>query len=660
MNIHSAVKKILMSLLVICFASTSFAQKNKIPQVQKNKIEKANKNYEKYAYIDARTIYQMVVEDGYVSAEIYKKLGDTYYFNGEYSQAANWYQRSIDEFSDETEAVYYYRAAQSLKSLNQYEESDKLMTDYEKLGGGNLIVKNFNEDPDYLKSIAFSARGYEVETVDINTEASDFGPSYYMNKLVFASAARVSEGSKIHQWNDQPFLDLFVADIDMDGHLSNMAPLDGEINTRFHESSSAFTKDGNTVYFTRNNFIDGKKGRDKNKTIRLKLYKATKSGDNFWTAIEELPFNSNQYSVAHPTLSLDEKRLYFSSDMPESLPIDAKDPLSDIWYVDINEDGTYGDPVNLGPMINTEARETFPFISIKNNLYFSSDGRSGLGGLDIFITPLDSYGNPGVITNLGEPANSNQDDFGFIFNEDKRIGYLSSNRGGNKGSIDDDIYRVQEKCEITITGMITNGITDKILAGATVTLLDSNNNVVEIITADVDGRYSFTQMAECGSQYLVRGKSDGCEYKEEVVQTPDETGSIEVPLALDCDPCPPNDLGCRLSLQPIYFDFDRYNIRPDAEIELAKILAALREYPQLIIHIGSHTDSRGNDSYNEALSGKRAQSTLDWLVGKGIAKNRLSAKGYGEYQLQNQCSNGVKCTEEEHQLNRRSMFIIQN
>ena len=276
------------------------------------------------------------------------------------------------------------------------------------------------------------------------------------------------------------------------------------------------------------------------------------------------------------------------------------------------------------------------------------------------MTPLDSDGNPGVITNLGEPANSRQDDFGFIINEDKRLGFLSSNRGGMNGSIADDIYRVEEKCEITIVGTVTNGATAETLAGATVTLLDSNNNIVETVTAGPDGRYSFTQMAECGSQYLVRGKSDGCEYKEEVVQTPDETGSIEVPMALDCDPCPPNDLGCRLSLQPIYFDFDRYNIRPDAEIELAKILAAMREYPQLVIHIESHTDSRGNDSYNEALSEKRAQSTLTWIVDKGIDRDRLSAKGYGEYQLQNQCSNGVECTEEEHQLNRRSMFIIQN
>lgn len=652
----STIKKLLMSLLVVLITSTSYAQKNQ--------IERANKEFDKYAFIDAREIYLKVVEDGYESAEIYQKLGDTYYFNGEYEESASWYKRSIDQFPGKTDAIYYYRAAQSYKSLDDYASSDAMMEAYDRLGGGSLIVRNFKDDPDYLKSIAFSAKGYEVEKVSINTEASDFGPSYYGNKLVFASSALNTEGIKNHDWNEQPFLDLFMADVAADGSLSNVEPLSGAINTRYHESSSAFTKDGNTVYFTRNNFIDGKKGRDKNKTIRLKLYKATKSAENTWGNIVELPFNSDQYSVAHPALSVDEKRLYFSSDMPGSLKLRPDDektiPLSDLWYVDINTDGTYGTPVNLGPNINTEARESFPFISKQNNLYFSSDGRSGLGGLDIYVTPLGTGGLPGEISNLGKPANSNKDDFGFIIREDKRLGYLSSNREGQRGSVADDIYIVREKCEITIGGTITNAATGETLPGATVNLLDGNNRVVETVTAAADGTYVFTQTADCGSQYIVRAKADDCEYKEELVATPEQTGVINVPVALDCDPCPANDLGCRLSLQPIYFDFDRYNIRPDAAIELAKILAAMRQYPQLIIHIESHTDSRGNDAYNEALSEKRAQSTLNWLVDQGIAKNRLSAKGYGEKRLQNECSNGVKCTEEAHQLNRRSMFIIQN
>ncbi|MBX2827131.1 MAG: OmpA family protein [Flavobacteriaceae bacterium] len=642
----SLCKKILMSLLVICVTSISFAQKNR--------IEKANKEFDKYSYIDAREIYLKVVEDGYASAQVFQKLGDTYYFNSEYGQAAEWYQRSINEFTSETDAIYYYRAAQALKSLEQYEESDKLMAAYEKVGGDNIIIRNFNEDPNYLKSIAFQAKGYVVEKVSINTDSSDFGPSFYLDKLVFAKAAKANEGEKVYEWNQLPFLDLYVADMDAEGKLSNVSPLDGEINTRYHESSSVFTKDGKTVYFTRNNFTDGKKGRDKQKTIRLKLYKAIKSGENYWTNVEELPFNSDDYSVAHPALSVDEKRLYFASDRPGTLG------MSDLWFVDILEDGTYGTPVNLGPTVNTEARESFPFISEENNLYFSSDGRSGLGGLDIYVTKIENGGTSSTITNLGEPANSNQDDFGFIIKEGQRIGYLSSNRDGDQGSLSDDIYRVQEKCEINIAGAITNKVTGVAVPGAIVTLLDSNNSALETVTAKEDGSYSFKTVVECETTYLIRANSEGCEFNEEIVETPNATGTIEVPVLLECDPCPPDDLGCRLSLQPIYFDFDRYNIRPDAAIELAKILAAMREYPELIIHIESHTDSRGNDAYNEALSEKRAQSTLNWLVDNGIDKKRLTAKGYGEYQLQNECSNGVECTEEAHQLNRRSMFLIQN
>ena len=312
----------------------------------------------------------------------------------------------------------------------------------------------------------------------------------------------------------------------------------------------------------------------------------------------------------------------------------------------------------LGASINTEAREAFPFISENNNLYFSSDGHIGLGGLDVFITKLDNEGKPGGIENLGEPVNSNQDDFGFIFNEKKRLGYFTTNREGDGGSENDDIYSAYENCEISISGTVTDKESGDLIPGAKVSLMDSDNNLITSIVVGNDATYSF--MAECDSKYSVLGTKEKYEPDEKIVETPNKTGSINVPLQLKVIGCPPDDLGCRLTLLPIYFDFDKFNIRPDAEIELAKILAAMREYPQLIIHIESHTDSRGTDNYNIILSEKRAQSTRNWLVNQGIDRGRLSAKGYGESQLVNQCSNGVACTEEEHQLNRRSMFIIKN
>src|SRR5690606_29945963 len=380
--------------------------------------------------IDAREIYLKVVADGYESAEIFKKLGDTYYFNSDYTNAAKWYDKLVKQFPDQTEPEYYYRAAQSLKSLGKYEESNALLKDYVAKGGKGLVIKSYEDDPNYLKSTVFKTREFTIEEVSVNSSTSDFGPAFYMkDKVVYASAGNTT-GSKINEWTQEPYLDLFIADRAPNGELSNPLKLGGDINTEYNESTATFSEDGSTVYFTRNNFLDGKKGLDKSKkfkTLRLTLYKATKSGENSWGNIVELPFNNDKYSVAHPALSKDGKRLYFSSDMPGTLG------MSDLWYVDILGNDSYGTPVNLGPEINTEARESFTFISEKNNLYFSSDGRSGLGGYDIFVTPLDDAGKPGTITNLGAPSNSDQDDFGFIINEDNRIGYISSNRGGDRG-----------------------------------------------------------------------------------------------------------------------------------------------------------------------------------------------------------------------------------
>lgn len=636
--------KLILAVVLLLFTSIAFSQKRK--------VTKADKDFDKLAYIDAREVYLEVVENGYESAQIFKNLGDTYYWNSDYDNAAKWYQKLITNYPSEVEPVYYYRTAQSLKSLGQYNESDKLMDQFVAAGGEGLIVQNYKEDQDYLKSIASKARGYQLEKVSVNTEYSDFGPSYYGDKLVFASSTTKSEGDKNFQWNNQPYLDLYVADVDAEGRLSNATSLPGDINTEYHESSTAFSKDGKTVFFTRNNFIDGKKEKDKNRTVRLKLYKASLSEDNVWTNIEELPFNSKEYSIAHPALSKDQKRLYFSSDMPGTFG------MSDLWYVDVQDDNSYGAPVNLGPGINTEARESFPFISDAGNLYFSSDGRSGLGGYDIYVTPLDENGMAGTITNLGAPANSSQDDFGFIINEKKGIGYLSSNREGQRGSIDDDIYLVLETCEITLAGTVFDQETKELLPGASVQLLDANNALIQEIFVGDDAAFEFT--VSCDTKYVIRGMKKDYESYETTITTPDKTASVTVPVPLKRIGCPPKDLGCILDLQPIYFDFDRYNIRPDAAIELAKILSAMRKYEDLIIHIESHTDARAPKRYNEILSERRAQATLNWLVAKGIDRSRLSAKGYGENKLVNKCSDGADCTEEEHQLNRRSMFIIQN
>ena len=646
MNTH--IRNLYIFIFVVLSVGNTFAQRKD--------VKRANKEFDKYAYIDARAIYLKVVEDGYESAEIYKHLGDTYYFNGDYTNAAKWYDELVTKFPDKTEPEYYYRAAQSLKSLGRNEESNVLLNNYAASGGAGFIITTYDEDVDYLKSTVFQSRIFDVAVAPISSTTSDFGGAFYMNdKIVYTSSANTT-GMNIDEWTKEPFLDLFMADKSITGELSNPIALGGDINTQYHESTATFTKDGETVYFTRNNYLESKKELDKStkfKTLRLSLYKATKTGDNTWSNVVLLPFNNKKYSFAHPALSVDGKKLYFSSDMPGTLG------MSDLWYVDILGDNTYGVPVNLGSEVNTAGKESFPFISQKNKLYFSSDGRSGLGGFDIFVASLKADGKPENIAHLNSPANSAKDDFGFIIDEEVRIGYLSSNRGGEGGSIDDDIYIVKESCAITIKGIVFDQETKEPIPGANVSLLDENNKLVNQTTANNDGTYSF--IADCGSQFTVRGIKDGYNPYETIITTPELNGIIDVPLPLlRLGPCPPNDLGCRLNLQPIYFDFDKSNIRPDAEIELAKILAAMREYPELVIHIESHTDSRGSDSYNESLSDRRAQSTLKWLVNKGIDGNRLSAKGYGESRLINDCSNGVPCSSTDHQLNRRSMFILQD
>ena len=639
-------KFLLVSMLSLLITSVSFSQEKR--------ILKADKEFNKLAYIDAREIYLKVVEDGYESAEIYQKLGDTYYWNSDYDNAAKWYSLLIEKFPGEAGPSYYLRAAQSYKSINEYDESDKLMIAYSTMTGDNLVVRNFEDTRDYLSQIAFTSKRYELEKTGINTATSDFGSAYYMDKIVFASADGTT-GDKIYSWTEQPYLDLFMADRDENGRLTNKQKLKGDINTGYHESSAVFTKDGNTIYFTRNNFKKGKVGKDKGRTVRLKLYTSAKNEDGVWGEAEELPFNSAEYSTAHPALSLDEKRLYFSSDMPGTFG------MSDIFYVDIEGDNTYGAPVNLGTAVNTEARESFPFISVQGNLYFATDGRPGLGGYDIYSGTIDENSVVGLIQNVGAPANSNQDDFALIINEEENLGYITSNRDGEKGSTDDDIYRIQfSSCKVELAGIVVDEKTGALLPGAKVVLLDAENEQLAETIADQDAAFSFPE-TECETQYTVRASKDGYEPNEKVITTPNEivTLTLEIPL-MPVDPCPINDLGCRLSLQPIYFDYDKSFIRPDAAIELAKILAALRQYPELIIHIESHTDSRAPNRYNELLSERRAQSTLQWLIGNGIERNRLTAKGYGEYQLTNQCSDGVECTEYEHQLNRRSMFLIQN
>jgi outer membrane protein OmpA-like peptidoglycan-associated protein/tetratricopeptide (TPR) repeat protein len=625
---------------------------------QKRKEAKADKSYDKFAYVDAIKTYERIFEKGYKSPEMLQKLGNAYYFKADLEKAGKYYGE-LFALTEDVEPEYYYRYSQCLKSVKDYTKADAMLVKFNQKSGSDLRAKLAASQKDYLEVIKKNSGRYTIEDAGINSEFSDYGSAYYNNKVVFASARDSGGVTKSrHSWTGEGFTNLYGAEMGDQGALTSAEKFSRKLNSQFHESTPVFTKDGQTVYFTRNNFLT-KKSKDKEGAVLLKLYKATLNGDQ-WTDVKELPFNSNEYSVAHPALSPDGKTLYFASNMPGTLG------QSDIFKVAINGD-SFGTPENIGNGINTEGRETFPFITPENELFFASDGHPGLGGLDVFASKAESDGSFKKVVNVGEPLNSPKDDFAYIINNKTHLGYVTSNRDGGQGN--DDIYRFKEtkplanECEQYLSGVVTDKENGLPLANAIVTLQDSSYKVLSTKTSDKDGKFDFGKVA-CGSKYYIKTEKKDYTTIETPTITAEEPGKTFVPIELEKAEkkvVPGDDLG-RFLIKMIYFDLDKSNIRPDAAAELAKILDVLEQNPTMELDIRSHTDCRQTAKYNMALSDRRAKSTMAWLVSKGIAKSRLTAKGYGESQLVNNCpcepTNESSCSEAEHQANRRSEFII--
>ena len=621
---------------------------------QKAQIAAADKKYDRYAYVDAIKTYERVADKGYKSAEMFQKLGNAYYFNAELAKAEKWYSE-LFAMSDDQEPEYYYRYAQCLKSIGKYDKADKMMSEFNKKSGNDARAKLFNKNKNYLEVIKANSGRYTIEDAGINSEFSDYGSSFSNNKLVFASARDTGGVSKkVFKWTNQSFTNLYESPVKANGKLSEPKRFQSSINSIFHESTPVFTKDGTTMYFTRNNYLDGKKGKDSDRITLLKIYKATQKDDK-WTDVVALPFNSDQYSVAHPALSPDEKTLYFASDMPGTLG------QSDLFKVTINNDGSYGTPVNLGTSINTPGRETFPFISEENELYYATDGHPGLGGLDVFTCKI---GNDGLLSeseNVGAPINGKTDDFALLIDSKNRTGFFTSNREGGKGY--DDIYKFIEirklTCEQELSGVVTDQDGGRILPNAQVTLLDDSFIELKKVFSNDKGYYVFEVV--CGKTYYIRANKPEYNISEQKITIAKETGKTDLPIALEKKIKPVqvgDDLAKVFGIKIIYFDLDKSFIRKDAAYELEKILAVMEQNPTMKIDIRSHTDSRQTQKYNEALSGRRAKSTMVWLIKNGVEASRLTAKGYGENQLVNNCADGIPCTETEHQANRRSEFVI--
>ncbi|MGJ8550065.1 OmpA family protein [Winogradskyella wichelsiae] len=630
----------ILALVIILSSSFSFAQ-----------TKLADKFFENYGYVKAIELYEKAVEKGDKSEHVLTRLGDAYYNNSNSAKAAYWYNEALTEH-DNIEAEYIYKYIQSLRSVGKYEEADVWFRKLSDAQQGDSRLKGYNPDEIDIFDKLTSKNNDVIVTVEnlpFNTENSDFG-SYLFNKtLYFASAS--SDDNKVYNWNKEPFLDIYQVNVTTEDNGTESYGSPSEItakgiNSDYHEASIAITNDGQTMYLTRDN--TNKRNRlkyDDKGTTHLQIYKATLINDQ-WSEVEELPFNDNLSSTGHPTLSPDNKILYFVSDREGGFG------QTDIYSVEINEDNTYGIPENLGPNINTEGREMFPFVSDDNTLYFSSDGHLNLGLLDIFksdILKADIASDP---INIGAPFNSGYDDFAYFIENETQKGYFSSNRPEGKGGDDIYSYTITE-CNQQITGVAKEDRTDIILAGVTVQLIDETGKIIEEVLTKEDGAYLFD--VECNKTYTVLGSKP--DYKEDkgVLITNSENEKVHT-LDLTLRPLIKDD---QIVINPIFFDFDKSNIRTDAEYELENIVDVMRKHPEMVIKIESHTDSRGRDKYNLKLSDRRAKSTRDYLLSREINPKRIeSAIGFGETQLLNKCSNGVKCSEEEHQLNRRSYFYI--
>lgn len=640
------IKKLVCTVFLVLFTIKGLAQAGR--------ISSADKDYDKYAYIDAIATYEKVANKGYKDEKMFQKLGNSYYFNGLLPQAAKWYD-ALFEMNQNQDPEYYYRYAQALKSVDNYAKAEKIMELFQQKSGNDERAELAKHNKNYLDVIKTNSGRFEMTNAGINSRYSDYGSAFLDNKLVFASARDTgSIAKRVFKWTNQSFTNLYSVELQSDGSVGKVEKFSKKVNSKFNESTPTFTQDGKTMYFTRNNFLDGKKGKNDKKITLLKLYKASLI-DGKWENISELPFNSDNYNTAHPALSPDEKTLYFASDMPGGYG------QSDLYSVSVNNDESFGTPKNLGKTINTEGRETFPFVSGDNELYFASDGQPGLGGLDIFVAKMNGDASFGTIKNIGEPINSKQDDFAFIINSKNRNGFLSSNRKGGMGY--DDIYRFTEvkkmECTQSLFGAILDLDTNALLPFSTVNLLDDQFKSIAEMKTGEDGRYHFE--AECGKSYYVRAAKENYETKETPVNIKDATGKTELNIALEQRVKPvtiDSDLAKIMDISIVYFNLDKWNITSKGAFELEKIYEVMQQYPKMKVDVRSHTDSRQTAKYNLALSDKRAKSTIAWLVKKGIAANRLTGKGYGESQLVNNCSDNVPCTEAEHQANRRSEFII--
>ena len=743
-------------ILALCLLTTTMLwAQDHTPSNFSYTMKRANKLFDNYAYQNALDLYKDLLEHKYNTPKVKLQMAECYRYLNNPRKAILWYGDVMgnDEIIRPEHKFYY---AESLFKIGHYEKAKNWLSKYqEEVPDDDRTRKMIQAIDNYPIFFKDSAR-YLVRSIRINSPESDFSPSYYQDGIVFASARKDPAASLKQKYNrdNSFFLELYYARQKPDSTMAPATKFNPEVNTKFHESTTVFYDNQTKMLFTRNNFYEKKLLKSSTGDINLKLFSAERpQGSDKWENIAPLSFNSDEYSVGHPAIAKDGKRMFFVSDMPGGFG--GTDIYTSEWT-----NGAWSSPENMGPKVNTKGKEMFPFVYDDETLFFASDGHYGMGALDNYHLDLTTK----EVTNLGAPLNSQWDDFGFIKNEEQNSGWLSSNRPGGKGN--DDIYQFYP-LYLKMLALVVDEKTDQPVAGAEVYLLQ-NEKVIDSVASAKDGNASFkldpkeeytllvrksdyasgehsvsTSDHTYGQQLnvdiplrplvLLTGKAYDLQTKEafpfaeialvnestgeEVNVTADENGNFkakvdkeakytvvgkhddqtgivsgftlsngsdsvvqELAIGLGHKSLELSDeelenlddkaktaligdgvkITGAIKVENIYYDLNKSFIRPDAGYELDKLVMIMKENRGLKIEISSHTDSRGRASYNQNLSQRRAESAVIYMAEKGIDRSRLVAKGYGEARVANKCADGVPCTEEEHQFNRRTEFEVLN
>lgn len=626
---------------------------------QKLTIKLADKSFDEFAYVDAIGLYEFAYQKDTADNYVVKRLAESNRNLGNTEEVERWLKKLIDRKVAEPEDLFNY--SQALKSNGKYLVAEQWLKEYSDLrpedGRVNIQVSLL----EYIQFLMRDSANYEILNTAINTIGSDMGPAFYKGRLIFSSTSIGTKAGTTYKWNELPYLHMYSALINPYGDLSSVESFAPKLKTAFHDGPVSIDEKQGIIYFTRNNIVKGKTSSSREGVVNLKIFLG-KLEDGEWKLTGSFRFNSNEYSVGHPSIDKSGTILYFASDMPGGYG------KSDI-YFSVFSNGQWSKPFNLGPKINTESNEFFPFISGDGVLYFASDGHGGLGGLDIYFS-VPERGVFNSIENLGYPVNSSRDDFGLALDSTGMKGYFASNRPGGKGN--DDLYFLKiKRVPVIIRGVVKDRETKDVIPDAKISVINESGNTILTSVTPTDGQFEFE--VNKGQQYIINVTKENYSESEKTIGTaslrPNDEVYSEIFLEEQIDesaygPAPKSmeqedgEALQVIDIEYLNYDLDKTDIRPEATAALDRLIAMLKEYPDLEIRIESHTDSRGSDEYNMLLSKKRARSAFDYVVSKGIDPNRLLYQGFGETRLLNKCSNGVNCTEEEHEVNRRSIVKV--